>query len=187
MNEERISQPPPTRRQSAASTQNPPQCVREREYVYAQISTDFWACVIPISTSEFSIFYRVSWVLNFKLHKSVEGNMGDNLFSGIGNEAQIESKVVLTFQKNFVQVQKILDQNTLLINEINQNHGSKILDNLTRNVGLIRELNNNFTRVVGLYADLSNSFTKSMEEGSSEADSTKTRRRVGQKRIRSNN
>lgn len=127
------------------------------------------------------------WVSKFEVTQSLEGNMEDNLFSGIGSEAQFEGKVVQTFQKNFVQVQKILDQNKLLINKINQNHESKIPDNLTRNVGLIRELNNNFRRVVDLYVGLSNSFPKSMEEGSSEGDSTKSGGRVGQKRIRSNN
>ncbi|KAG6782260.1 hypothetical protein POTOM_011654 [Populus tomentosa] len=54
----------------------------------------------------------------------------------------------------------------LLINEINQNHESKIPDNLTRNVGLIKELNNNIRRVVDLYADLSSNFTRSMEPSS---------------------
>ncbi|KAE8710437.1 Protein ELF4-LIKE 3 [Hibiscus syriacus] len=94
-------------------------------------------------------------------------------FSGHGNGGggQIDSKVVQTFQKSFVQVQNILDQNRLLINEINQNHESKMPDNLTRNVGLIRELNNNIRRVVDLYGDLSSSFTKSMD-ASSEGDSS---------------
>ncbi|KAL0441363.1 UNVERIFIED_CONTAM: protein ELF4-LIKE 4 [Sesamum radiatum] len=115
--------------------------------------------------------------------------MEDDIFSSIANGAQIEGKVLQTFQKNFVQVQSILDQNRLLINQINQNHESKIPDNLTRNVGLIRELNNNIRRVVDLYADLSNSFTKSMEassEGES-AGTTKSDGRGGQKRIRSGN
>lgn len=89
---------------------------------------------------------------------------------GVGNGSQIDGKMLQTFQKNFVQVQNILDQNRLLINEINQNHESKMPDNLSRNVGLIRELNNNIRRVVDLYADLSTSFTKSME-ASSEGDS----------------
>ncbi|KAL3511628.1 hypothetical protein ACH5RR_024345 [Cinchona calisaya] len=112
----------------------------------------------------------------------------DDIFSRIGNGVQMDSKIVQPFQKSFLQVQNILDQNRLLINEINQNHESKIPDNLTRNVGLIRELNNNIRRVVDLYADLSNSFTKSMEI-SSEGDSagtTKSDGRGGQKRIRSN-
>lgn len=115
-------------------------------------------------------------------------SMEDDIFSGIiannGGGVQIDGKVVQTFQKSFVQVQNLLDQNRLLINEINQNHESKIPDNLTRNVGLIRELNNNIRRVVDLYADLSSSFTKSAEV-SSEGDSAKSDGRAGQKRIRS--
>ncbi|KAI3447193.1 hypothetical protein Pfo_003858 [Paulownia fortunei] len=74
----------------------------------------------------------------------------------------------------------------LLINEINQNHESKIPDNLSRNVGLIRELNNNIRRVVDLYADLSTSFTKSMD-ASSEGDSSgalKSDGKAGHKRHR---
>ncbi|KAL9224223.1 hypothetical protein vseg_000284 [Gypsophila vaccaria] len=97
--------------------------------------------------------------------------MEGDTFSGLGNVTQIDSKVLQTFQKSFVQVQSILDQNRLLINEINQNHESRIPDNLSRNVGLIRELNNNIRRVVDLYSDLSQSLTRSME-GSSEGDSS---------------
>ncbi|RDX94756.1 Protein ELF4-LIKE 3, partial [Mucuna pruriens] len=97
--------------------------------------------------------------------------MEGDTFSGLGNGAQIDAKIMQTFQKSFVQVQTIFDQNRLLINEINQNHESKVPDNLTRNVGLIRELNNNIRRVYDLYADLSGSFTKSMEV-TSEGDSS---------------
>ncbi|RRT72783.1 hypothetical protein B296_00001973 [Ensete ventricosum] len=106
---------------------------------------------------------------------------GDS-FSGLGNGTQVDSKVLQTFQKSFLQVQRILDQNRLLINEINQNHESKIPDNLSRNVGLIRELNNNIRRVVDLYADLSLSFTRSMEtssEGDSEGKPGNKRNRPG--------
>ncbi|KAJ0987518.1 hypothetical protein J5N97_005874 [Dioscorea zingiberensis] len=77
--------------------------------------------------------------------------MEGDTFSGLGNGAQLDNKVLQAFQKNFGQVQSILDQNRLLINEINQNHESKVPDNLSRNVGLIRELNNNIRRVVDLY------------------------------------
>ncbi|KAK8959741.1 Protein ELF4-LIKE 4 [Platanthera guangdongensis] len=80
-----------------------------------------------------------------------------------GDAPQLENKVVQNFQKSFVLVQSILDQNRLLINEINQNHESKVPDNLSRNVGLIKELNNNIRRVVGLYADLSSSFAMAMD------------------------
>ncbi|MCI43777.1 protein ELF4-LIKE 4-like, partial [Trifolium medium] len=61
--------------------------------------------------------------------------------------------------------------NRVLINEINQNHESKVPDNLSRNVGLIKELNNNIRRVAQLYSDLSTSFTKSIDV-SSEGDSS---------------
>ena len=98
--------------------------------------------------------------------------MEGDTFSGLNNgTSQIDTKVLQSFQKSFVQVQSILDQNRLLINQINQNHESKIPDNLSRNVGLIRELNNNIRRVVDLYADLSISFSKSMES-SSDGDSS---------------
>ncbi|KAJ4833921.1 Protein ELF4-LIKE 4 [Turnera subulata] len=113
--------------------------------------------------------------------------MEGDLFSGFSNGTQVDGKVMQTFQKSFVQVQDILDQNRLLINEINQNHESKIPDNLTRNVGLIKELNNNIRRVVDLYADLSSSFSRSMET-SSEGESSgilKSNGKSSQKRIRS--
>ncbi|KAI3840740.1 hypothetical protein MKX03_026635 [Papaver bracteatum] len=112
--------------------------------------------------------------------------MEGDTYSGLGNGGgtQVDSKVLQTFQKSFVQVQNILDQNRLLINEINQNHESKIPDNLSRNVGLIRELNNNIRRVVDLYGDLSSSFAKSMDvlsEGDSIGGGSM---KSGQKRIR---
>nr|AFK43622.1 unknown [Lotus japonicus] len=99
--------------------------------------------------------------------------MENDTFSGVGHGIlqQIDGKVLHTFQKSFVQVQNILDQNRVLINEINQNHESKVPDNLNRNVGLIKELNNNVRRVVDLYADLSSSFTKSIDVNS-EGDSS---------------
>ncbi|XP_031093653.1 protein ELF4-LIKE 3-like isoform X2 [Ipomoea triloba] len=98
--------------------------------------------------------------------------MDGDTFSGLGNGAQmIDGKVLQTFQKSFVQVQTILDHNRLLISEINQNHESKSPDNLNRNVGLIKELNNNIRKVVDLYAGLSTSFSKNMD-ASSEGDSS---------------
>ena len=114
---------------------------------------------------------------------------GDS-FSGMANGGgggQADGKLIQTFHKSFVQVQSLLDQNRLLISEINQNHESRAPGNLTRNVGLIRELNNNIRRVVGLYADLSASFARNMD-ASSDGDSSGTLRssdgRAGQKRVR---
>ncbi|KAJ3673629.1 hypothetical protein LUZ60_005621 [Juncus effusus] len=95
-----------------------------------------------------------------------------------------ENKVIQAFQKSFVQVQSILDQNRLLINEINQNHESKQPDNLGRNVGLIRELNNNIRRVVDLYAEISSSFTKSVDSEGDSPGILFSDGRAGQKRNR---
>jgi len=93
--------------------------------------------------------------------------------NGGGGGQVVDGKLIQTYHKSFVQVQSLLDQNRMLISEINQNHESRAPDNLTRNVGLIRELNNNIRRVVGLYADLSASFARTMD-ASSEGDSSGT-------------
>jgi hypothetical protein len=114
---------------------------------------------------------------------------GDSFAAGMANGggAPVGGKVVQSFHRSFVQVQSILDQNQALISEINHNHESRAPDNLTRNVGLIRELNNNIRRVVGLYADLSATFARTVD-ASSEGDSSGTLRssdgRAGQKRVR---
>ncbi|KAK8989677.1 hypothetical protein V6N11_064094 [Hibiscus sabdariffa] len=138
----------------------------------------FKLCLVINFLEKDSIFASFSFssppsVLNPKTYLVVSRflEMEGDMLSGFSNGTQLDGRVVQTFQKKFVQVQGILDQNRLLINEINQNHESRIPDNLSRNVGLIKELNNNIRRVVDLYADLSSSFTRSME-GSSEADSS---------------
>ncbi|KAK2406529.1 Protein ELF4-LIKE 4 [Trifolium repens] len=113
--------------------------------------------------------------------------MEGDIFGELGDTSQVDGRVLQVFQKSLVQAQDILNQNRLLINEINQNHESRMPDNLSRNVGLIRELNSNIRRVVDLYADLSSSFTKS-QEASSEGDSSGTLKsdgKINQKRIRS--
>ncbi|XP_019052957.1 PREDICTED: protein EARLY FLOWERING 4-like [Nelumbo nucifera] len=64
-----------------------------------------------------------------------------------------------TLSKSFRQVQTVLDQNRALIQQVNENHQSKIPDNLTKNVALIREINGNISKVISLYSDLSTNFT----------------------------
>ncbi|CAD6203993.1 unnamed protein product [Miscanthus lutarioriparius] len=112
---------------------------------------------------------------------------------GVGGGAPgVDTKALHAFQTSFVQVQTLLDQNRLLINEINHNHESKVPGDLSRNVGLIRELNNNIRRVVDLYADLSSLFAASDAaaggRAASEGGSVGTVRQAaaaGHKRIRS--
>uniref|UniRef100_A0A0D9VV64 Protein EARLY FLOWERING 4 domain-containing protein n=1 Tax=Leersia perrieri TaxID=77586 RepID=A0A0D9VV64_9ORYZ len=106
-----------------------------------------------------------------------------------GETVSGEGKVVQAFQASFVQVQRLLDQNRVLINEINQNHESKVPGDLSRNVALIRELNNNIRRVVDLYADLSSLFSSDDHSpAASEGGSVATGRHAvaaGHKRLRS--
>ncbi|XP_051121633.1 protein EARLY FLOWERING 4 [Andrographis paniculata] len=63
-----------------------------------------------------------------------------------------------TFSENFHQVQSVLDRNRLLIQQVNENHQSKIHDNMVKNVELIQEINGNITKVVSLYSNLSSDF-----------------------------
>ncbi|PWZ07037.1 Protein ELF4-LIKE 4 [Zea mays] len=115
----------------------------------------------------------------------MEGGDGETTLSGFG-VGGVDTKVLHAFQTSFVQVQTLLDQNRLLISEINHNHESKVPGDLSRNVGLIKELNNNIRRVVDLYADLSSLFAAS--DGASEGGSVGTVRQAGaagHKRIRS--
>ncbi|MCO5575854.1 hypothetical protein L7F22_029659 [Adiantum nelumboides] len=94
------------------------------------------------------------------------------------------------FNSGFSEVQKILEENKVLIGEINHNQESKIPENLTRNVALIKELNNNMNQVVGLYTDLSLSFVSFMDEESKSNMDTSAKEKeppttaVGQKRTR---
>uniref|UniRef100_A0A0E0GJD7 Protein EARLY FLOWERING 4 domain-containing protein n=1 Tax=Oryza nivara TaxID=4536 RepID=A0A0E0GJD7_ORYNI len=117
------------------------------------------------------------------ISRSKEAMDGDTLSAA----AAEDGKVLHAFQTSFVQVQSLLDQNRVLINEINQNHESKVPGDLSRNVGLIRELNNNIRRVVDLYADLSSLFAASSPgPAASEGASVGTAvRHAGHKRVRS--
>eukprot|EP00249_Psilotum_nudum_P015557 c25390_g1_i2 orf=108-470(+) len=120
--------------------------------------------------------------------------MDTDASSAPGNGNMIDGKVWQTFETCFSETQTILDRNRILINEINQNHDSKLPDNLRRNVTLIRELNSNIARVVELYKNLSTVFVKFLDPssqgestGTVKADSTAAKLPLtsGHKRIRS--
>ncbi|XP_022755889.1 protein ELF4-LIKE 1 [Durio zibethinus] len=74
-----------------------------------------------------------------------------------------------TLTKSFKQVQVVLDQNGELIQKVNENHQSKIPDNLVKNVGLIQEINGNISKVLEIYSDLSVNFS----------DIVRQRKRIG--------
>lgn len=70
-----------------------------------------------------------------------------------------------TFTDSFREVQSILDRNRVLIQQVNENHQSKIHDNMVKNVGLIQEINGNISKVKLLYSELSSSFSSVLRSG----------------------
>ncbi|XP_062155663.1 protein EARLY FLOWERING 4 [Alnus glutinosa] len=71
------------------------------------------------------------------------------------------------FERNFRQVQSVLDQNRALIQQVNENHQSRVADNMVKNVALIQEINGNISKVVSLYSDLSSNFSSLFHQRSS--------------------
>ncbi|KAE8695600.1 Protein EARLY FLOWERING 4 [Hibiscus syriacus] len=69
-----------------------------------------------------------------------------------------------TLDKSFKQVQTVLDRNRALIQQVNENHRSKIADNMVKNVALIQELNGNISKVVSLYSDMSSTFSSAFHK-----------------------
>ncbi|WZY90729.1 hypothetical protein YC2023_047464 [Brassica napus] len=67
--------------------------------------------------------------------------------------------------RNFRQVQSVLDRNRSLIQQVNDNHQSRMADNMSKNVALIQELNGNITKVVSMYSDLNTNFSSAFHGG----------------------
>lgn len=92
---------------------------------------------------------ELSYEIKGKNNLQMEGNM-------------LTPRAIQTFQRKLIQVQNLLDQNRILINEITQNHESKIADNLTRNINLIQRLNINILKVSNFYVELFSHCNESM-------------------------
>lgn len=60
-----------------------------------------------------------------------------------------------TLSRSFREVQSLLDRNRRLIQQVNDNHRSKIPHNLAKNVDLICEINANMSKIISLYSGLS--------------------------------
>ncbi|XP_028784737.1 protein EARLY FLOWERING 4 isoform X4 [Neltuma alba] len=86
-----------------------------------------------------------------------EGGDGDDGDSADGEQCDAEVWDKLT--RSFHQAQSVLDQNRALIQQVNENHRSKIPDNLVKNVALIGQLNGNISKVLSIYSDLSIDFS----------------------------
>ncbi|CAE6020601.1 unnamed protein product [Arabidopsis arenosa] len=69
-----------------------------------------------------------------------------------------------TLSNGFKRAQLFLDQNRDLIQRVNENHMSRIPDNVARNVGLINEINGNIFRVMEIYSDLSVDLAKNFDQ-----------------------
>ncbi|KAK4436516.1 protein EARLY FLOWERING 4 [Sesamum alatum] len=91
---------------------------------------------------------------------------------GDGNESDGDGDpaVWASFTQNFRQVQSVLDRNRVLIQQVNENHQSKVHDNLVKNVTLIQELNGNISKVVSLYSDLSSNFSNVVQQRNASGD-----------------
>ncbi|KAB1217738.1 Protein EARLY FLOWERING 4 [Morella rubra] len=70
-----------------------------------------------------------------------------------------DAEVWDALNQRFRQVQIVLDRNRALIQQVNENHQSRIADNMVKNVALIQEINSNISKVVSLYSDLSSNFS----------------------------
>ncbi|KAK9055323.1 hypothetical protein SSX86_026406 [Deinandra increscens subsp. villosa] len=79
--------------------------------------------------------------------------------NGDGDE-ECDEEAWETLNKGLKEAQSVLDQNRLLIQQVNENHQSKIPDNLVKNVALIQEINGNISKVSTVYSNLSVNFSK---------------------------
>nr|GEX48488.1 protein early flowering 4-like [Tanacetum cinerariifolium] len=69
-----------------------------------------------------------------------------------------ENEAWMTLSKSLKEAQSALDKNRLLIQQVNENHQSKISENMVKNVALIKEINGNISKVSDVYSSLSVNF-----------------------------
>ncbi|XP_054818345.1 protein ELF4-LIKE 1-like [Prosopis cineraria] len=79
-------------------------------------------------------------ISRFKNHEEKEeGGGGDD--DDTADDEQCDAEVWDKLSLSFRQAQLVLDQNRVLIQQVNENHQSKIPDNLVKNVALIGQIN----------------------------------------------
>ncbi|CAN6979378.1 hypothetical protein Bca4012_002759 [Brassica carinata] len=103
-----------------------------------------------------------------------EMNRDDDHVTAAENEEFSDVEVWNTLSNGFKRAQLVLDQNRDLIQRVNDNHLSRIPENVSRNVGLINEINGNISRVMEIYTDLAVDFAKGIEEAKSGDTDTTT-------------
>ncbi|QHO15845.1 hypothetical protein HN51_058726 [Arachis hypogaea] len=82
-----------------------------------------------------------------------------------------DPEVWANMNRSFRQVQSVLDRNRALIQQVNENHQSRIPDKMVKNVSLIQELNGNISKVVSMYSDLNSNFTNACQHRSKNGNS----------------
>jgi len=87
------------------------------------------------------------------------------------DDGECDKEVWNTLSDSFRRVQSVLDQNRVLIQQVNENHQSKIPDNLAKNVTLIQEINGNISKVMSMYSDLSVNFSSIVHQRRAIGDS----------------
>ncbi|XP_073306251.1 protein EARLY FLOWERING 4-like [Primulina huaijiensis] len=107
--------------------------------------------------------------------KSAAPHSTSPLFPKGDEFADGDPEVWAAFTANFSQVQSVLDRNRSLIQQVNENHRSKIQDNLVKNVELIQEINGNIAKVVSLYSNLSADFSSMFHQRNSAAAEAKSK------------
>lgn len=101
-------------------------------------------------------------------------NKDDVHVTAAENEEFNDVEVWNTLSSGFKRAQLVLDENRDLIRRVNDNHLSRIPENVSRNVGLINEINGNISRVMEIYTDLAVDFSKRIEEAKSGDTDTTT-------------
>ncbi|KAI3734965.1 hypothetical protein L6452_14447 [Arctium lappa] len=102
---------------------------------------------------------------NDRTRSDAGGGLSDEEHNSKGSEV-----VWSNFTDSFREVQSVLDRNRVLIHQVNENHRSKIHENMVTNVALIQEINNNVSKIVSLYSDLSTNFSSVFHQRNSESD-----------------
>ncbi|KNA16614.1 hypothetical protein SOVF_087390 [Spinacia oleracea] len=76
-----------------------------------------------------------------------------------GEGEEFDGELWKMLSSRLERVQSVLDENSALIQRVNENHQSKNLDNLAKNGDLICEINGNISKILSMYSDLSIDFT----------------------------
>ncbi|XP_027331671.1 protein ELF4-LIKE 1-like isoform X2 [Abrus precatorius] len=75
------------------------------------------------------------------------------------DEEECDEEAWDMLSRSFRQAQTVLDENRALIQKVNNNHESKVPDNMAKNVDLIRQISGNISKVLSIYSDLSVNFS----------------------------